>query len=109
MAVSTIKHPAANCFEAIFKSCEFCFAVIDAACRLVEANPGLEKLLGFPAEELAGKKFTELLLARYDSDTSLIEKTLNYFFENPRYVYSAKLSRRDGSVVGVRLMSLRTA
>jgi len=105
MVESNKKHPAANCFEEIFKNSAFCFAVVDRDCRILETNPGLEKLLGYTAEALAGKKFTELLLARYASSSGLIESTLNYFLENPRYVYSARLGRRDGATVGVRLMS----
>jgi PAS domain S-box-containing protein len=91
--------------KAIFNSPDICLAIVGKDGFIIEANPGLGLLLGCPSAELAGKKFSGLL-AKQPSATSLItEVTLKYFFENPSFVYSAKLACRDGGIVRVRLLS----
>jgi PAS domain S-box-containing protein len=94
--------------EAIFNSLDVCFAIVGKDGLVIEANPGLGQLLGCPAAELAGKKFSGLL-AKQSAATSLItEVTLKYFFGNPAFVYSAKLACRDGGIARVRLLSRHT-
>jgi PAS domain S-box-containing protein len=103
------KQHAAWRHEAFFKSPDHCFVIIEKEGFILEANPGLEKLLSCPAEELAGKKFSELLAHTSTANPLITEVTLKYFFENPAFVYSAQLACRDGSAVRVRLLTRRSS
>ncbi|MBN2107732.1 MAG: PAS domain S-box protein [Deltaproteobacteria bacterium] len=90
--------------EATFKSCDACFVIIEKDGIVREANPGLGQLLGYPAEELAGKKFSDLLVKPSSANPLITEVSLKYFFENPAFVYSTQLACRDGGGVKVRLL-----
>jgi len=103
------KNHTADYLKAIFKSCDFCFAVVDKDGRISEANPGLGQLLGCDAAQLAGRRFSELLAPPAYVQTQTTEAALNYFFKEPVFMWSGRLNRHDGGIVDVRLLSRHTA
>jgi|GEM_PF-4042215 len=105
MAASEKKHPAVKCFETFFKSCDFCFAVVGEDGCIIAANPGLGQLLGCDAEELTGRRFSELLATPAYAQTQTTEAALKYFFKEPVFMWSGGLGRHDGGTVEARFLS----
>jgi PAS domain S-box-containing protein len=91
--------------KAIFNSLDACFAIVGKDGFVIEANPGLGQRLGRPAEELAGKRFSELLAQHPAAPPLITEASLKYLFENPAFICRAKLACRDGGILRVRLLS----
>lgn len=103
------KQHTTDCLAAIFKSCDFCFAIVGEDGLIIEANPGLAHLLGCRAQELSGKLFSGLLATPSCEHRQSTEAALKYFFEKSVFIYNSKLVRHDGTAVGVRLISRRAA
>jgi PAS domain S-box-containing protein len=82
--------------QAIFDNAAVGIALLDLEGRVVESNPGLQKMLGYTAEELAGKHFIEFT---HPSDAETDEALFQELLAGKRdsYSLSERYIRKDGS------------
>jgi two-component system, OmpR family, sensor histidine kinase VicK len=85
--------------EGILRSSDDIIITTDLDARIVEFNRGAERLLGFSAEEMLGRKVADLWERAEDRDAILRQMTLNEGVTN----YETRLRTKSGELLDITL------
>jgi len=89
-------------YRTMFESAPVGMALVDARGRYRQANPALERFLGYPAAELAGRHFSEVTLPEDVAETDRQFQALLWGARD-RFEMEKRYRRKDGDVVWARL------
>lgn len=89
-------------FQAIFHHAAIGIALVDMGGHAVESNPALQRMLGYSAEELAGRRFEEFTHPE-DVDADLHRFTRLRSGQIDHYQIEKRYVRRDGTLLWGRL------
>jgi diguanylate cyclase (GGDEF)-like protein/PAS domain S-box-containing protein len=93
-------------FRALFNKAAIAIGIVDAEGRIIESNPALESLLGYPEKELIGAHFTDFTHPEdLEADTALFRELLAK--KRDSYQAAIRCIRKDGGIVwGLLAVSL---
>lgn len=85
--------------EGILRCCEDMIITTDLDSRIVEFNPGAERMLGFTAEEMQGRKISEVWVDAEERDDLLQQIIISGGIKN----YQTRLRNRAGEICEISL------
>lgn len=92
-------------FKIIFERSALGNKIIDASLRIIKVNEALLKLLGYKAEELLGKRITDIAHPNYIAGWKILQKEL-WTRKKPSFSIDTCIIKKDGTALSLRVTSI---
>ena len=92
-------------YRFLFENSPYSVLLMNKNGKILDVNPALEKLTGYPREDLIGKKFYKLKLLFPKDLPILFERFANIVGGTPQPPLEFQIERKDGKVIWINIES----